>query len=791
MSGGIRQLVDGKAEPFPLPGTSRQFNAIPMLRDHNGGLWIGTNGQGLFHMHQGRADLFAQSDGLSGDTVRALFEDREGNIWVATLDGLDRFRDFAIPTISVQQGLSNATALSVLAVRDGSIWLGTRGGVNAWKAGQVTIYRKRSSGLPDDAVESLFQDDRGRIWVSTNGGIARFENGRFIPVSAVPGRFVPSIVGDNMGNLWFSHFAQGLFHLREGGPAERIPLASLRHNDDAHALSIDPSQGGLWLGFRQGGVAFFKDGQVRASYAVADGLGKGRVESLRLDQDGTLWAATQGGLSRVKNGRVTTLSAKNGLPCDAVHWMMEDDDHSFWLYMACGLVRIARPELDAWATDTRRTVQAVLFDSSDGVRSRPQGTGYSPNVARSADGKLWFLPGDGVSVIDPRNLHFNKLPPPVHVEEVKVDGNPWDASHGWRLPALTRDLEIHYTALSLVAPEKNRFKYKLEGRDSDWKDAGNERKASYTDLPPRNYRFRVMASNNNGVWNEAGDSLDFSIAPAYYQTAWFRVSVVVAILALLWALYRYRLHQIAQQFNANLEGRVDERLRVARELHDTLLQTFQASLFQMQAARNLFSRRPEKAVETLDEAINMAEGAITEGRDAIQDLRSQPAAHSDLAQLLTATGQELARAPDGKRNDANGNPVIFRVAVEGERQALEPIIQDEAYRIARELLRNAFRHAQAGQIEAEIRYEDRLFRVRIRDDGKGIEPEIVKAGGRGGHWGLLGMRERAKQIGAQLEFWSEAGAGTEVELSIPSSIAYGKASNGRRFPLLRKKKANP
>ena len=181
-----------------------------------------------------------------------------------------------------------------------------------------------------------------------------------------------------------------------------------------------------------------------------------------------------------------------------------------------------------------------------------------------------------------------------------------------------------------------------------------------------------------------------------------------------------------------------ERTRIARELHDTLLQSFQASLFQMQAARNLFSRRPEKAVQTLDEAINMTEGAITEGRDAIQDLRSQPAAHSDLAQLLTATGQDLARAQDANGNDAKGSPVIFRVAVEGERQDLDPIIQDEAYRIARELLRNAFRHAQAGQIEAEIRYEDRLLRVRIRDDGKGIEPEIVKAGGRGRTLGLVG-----------------------------------------------------
>jgi signal transduction histidine kinase len=401
---------------------------------------------------------------------------------------------------------------------------------------------------------------------------------------------------------------------------------------------------------------------------------------------------------------------------------------------------------------------------------------------------------DGVSVVDPAHLPVNKLPPPVHIEQITADRKIYwnsirDASSHLRLPALIRDLQIEYTALSLVAPEKVRFRVKLEGHDADWKDAGTDRKAFYNDLPPRRYRFRVMASNNSGVWNEAGDSLDFSIDPAYYQTTWFRASCVAAFFALLWALYRYRLYQIKHEFNTRLEERVGERTRIARELHDTLLQSFQGSLIVMQAARNLLSRRPEQAGGTLDNAIKMASGAIAEGRDAIQDLRLQPAVQSDLAQLLTATGQDLASSPD-ENQDANGNAVIFRVAVEGARQALDPIIQDEAYRIARELLRNAFRHAQASQIEADIRYDDRLLRVRIRDDGKGIEPEVVKAGGRAGHWGLLGMRERAKRIGARLEFWSEVGAGTEVELSIPASIAYAAPRSGR-FQLLRKKKANP
>jgi len=783
--GGIKRLVDGKLGAYQLPGFAGQFSASRVLRDRDGGLWIGTFDRGLIHVHHGRTDVFTQSNGLSGDAITSLFEDREGNIWVATADGLDRFRDFAVPTISARQGLSNATVLSVLAVRDGSIWLGTQGGVNVWKASQVTIYRKRNSLLPADAVESLFLDDRGRILVSTRSGVAYFENGKFVPLSKAPGGIANSIAGDKAGNVWISHSYQDLFHLRSDGSIEQIPWTKLGHKDHATALSTDPVQGGLWLGFRNGGVVYFKDGEVRASFGSADGLGEGLVGDFQLDEDGTLWAPTQGGLSRVKDGRVSTLTTRNGLPCDAVHWMKEDDDHSIWIYTACGLVRIARRELEAWAADSRQTIHPTVFDGSEGVRSNPQPTGYTPSVAQSADGKIWFLPFDGVSVIDPRHLAYNKLPPPVHIEQITADRKKYETSSNLRLPALTRDLEIDYTALSFVAPEKNRFRVKLEGRDPDWKDVGTERKAFYNDLPPHHYRFRVIACNNSGVWNEAGDSLDFSIDPAYYQTTWFLVSCVAAFFASLWALYRYRLYQVKQAFNARLEERVGERTRIARELHDTLLQSFHGSMLVMQTARNLLFRRPEKAAETLDDAIHLASGAITEGRDAIQDLRLQPAVQSDLAQLLTATGQELARS-----QKATGQLVTFHVAEEGERRALDPIVQDEAYRIARELLRNAFRHAQASQIEADIRYEDRRLRVLIRDDGKGIEPEVVEAGGRDGHWGLLGMRERAKQIGARLEFWSEAGAGTEVELSIPASIVY-VATRSSLFQLFRKKKANP
>jgi len=574
MTGGLSRHVNGRVEPYPLLA-GRKFSSGKLLRDRSGGLWIGTHGQGLLHVHKGRTDVFTRSDGLSGEWVTNLFEDREGDIWVATLDGLDRFRDFTVPTISVKQGLSSALVVSVLTARDGSVWLGTQDGLNRWKEGQVTIYRK-GSGLPDDSAGSLFQDDQGRIWVSTHGGVAYFDNGRFTLVRGVPSEFANSIAEDSTGNLWISDQNQGLFHLLGGSVVEQIPWARLGHKDWAVTSLHDPVQDGLWLGFTYSGVAFFKDDQVRASYTDADGLGKGRVNALRNDADGTLGVATEGGLSRLRNGRIATLASKNGLPCDAVHWMMEDDFHSVWLYTACGLVRIARTELDAWESDPKRTVQVTVFDSSDGVRSHSIAGDYTPHVAKTADGKLWFPTFDGISVIDPRHLPFNKLPPPVHIEQAIADGKSYSApsqgSEGLRLPPRVRDVWIDYTALSFAAPEKVRFRYKLEGQDPDWKEVVNDRQVKYSNLPPGNYRFRVTASNNSGVWNEAGDAFDFSIAPAYYQTRWFPALCLAALAALLWMLHKLRVRSIqlhSEQLaliNAKLETQIAENTNLNSEL---------------------------------------------------------------------------------------------------------------------------------------------------------------------------------------------------------------------------------
>jgi len=778
---GIKRLVGGKIEPYPLPGSVRDFTAARLLRDRDGNLWIGTSDAGLVHLHGGRTDVLTQADGLSGDFITALLIDREGNIWVATDGGLDRFREFAVSTLSLNQGLSNASILSVLADRDGSVWLSTRRGLNRWNKGQITIFGdSRMNGLLNgNYAGSLFQDSLGRVWASTLREFGYLENGRFISVKNVPGGPVYSITEDHSGSLWIANKDLGLIHLLQSGEVQQTPWTRMGHEDYALALAIDPSRRGLWAGFYRGGLTYFADSQVRASYSTADGLGEGRVNGLRFDPDGTLWAATEGGLSRLKNGRIATLSSKNGLPCDSTHWVMEDNSHSVWLYTTCGLVRVARSELDAWAAsvdasamDAKPTIHATIFDSSDGVRTLEDNGGYTPHIAKASDGKLWFLPSDGASVVDPHHLPFNRLPPPVHIEQITADRKAYlpdpDGSGHLRLPPLLQNLEIDYTALSLVAPEKVLFRYKLENWDRDWEEAGTRRQAFYTHLSPGNYRFHVAACNNSGIWNETGAALDFAVAPAYYQTAWFRLSSVAAVLVLLAILYQLRLRQAARYFNIRMEERVNERTRIARDLHDTLLQSFQGVLLKFHAVTYILPDRPAEAQRTLNSAIEEARKAIAEGRDAVQGLRSSTLVTNDLARAIGTFGEGLAADQKG------GISSDFRVHVEGTPRELAPILRNEVYRIAVEALRNAFRHADARRIEVDIGYDKRQFRMNVRDNGKGIDPQVLDEGGRAAHHGLPGMQERAQLVGAKLAIWSQPDSGTEIELTVSAAVAYAK-----------------
>jgi signal transduction histidine kinase/ligand-binding sensor domain-containing protein len=782
--GGFRQVAGDQTVPYRFQRATktdgwvadRSTKSNKLLRDRDGGLWIGTEGLGLIHVKDGQADTFARADGLSGNIACSLFEDREGNIWYGSEKGVDRFRKLPVTAVSTKQGLPDEVTQSVLATKDGSVWVATKDGLARWKDGRFILYKERD-GLPNSHVHSQYEDTDGRLWVSTARGLAYFADGRFVAVDGEPGNEVYAITGDASGNLWLSS-ATGLLRVHKGQVVEQVPWSTFGRPRQAQVIIADG--GGVWLSFwEDGGVFYFKGGKVEAAYTPAQGLAAGHVAGLRLDDQGAVWAATdKGGLSRIKDGRVTTLSLANGLPCDRIQWSTLDDNGSLWMYMGCGLARIGRDDLAAWIADPSHRVAPKLWDGADGVPVLMGGqASFNPPVTKGPDGRLWFVAGAELEWVAPDHLPFNAVPPPVHIETLVADQKSYAVAHGLRLPPLARDITIEFAALTLVDPKSTRFRYTLEGHDNDWQEAIDRRQATYTNLAPGNYRFRVKASNNSGMWNEEGAQLEFAILPAFYQTTWFRLAGVVLLIGLAWSGFqlglRLRTRRLHRQFEATLEARVAERTRIARDLHDTLLQRFHGLLLQFQAALNLLPDRPRESRQVLTDAIDRVAEAITEGRDTVQGLRTSVLETNNLADSLRTLAEDLM--------NETGHAASAHVEVQGSPQALHPLVRDETFRIAGEALRNAFHHADAKLIKVEICYDARQLRVRVRDDGKGIGPEVLGTGGTEGHFGLRGMRERAELVGGKLSVRSVVGAGTEVDFSVPGERAYGRLSATRSW----------
>jgi signal transduction histidine kinase/ligand-binding sensor domain-containing protein len=782
---GVRYYSYGQWASYIVPRfDGSTIRSQFLFVDRNQTLWVGTQSQGLYRIHDGVADHYGSANGLSGDTVDAIYEDKEGNLWVTTDMGLDMFRDRPIVTFSPNGGLMGADINSILALSSGSVWVGKYGALDIIRAGRVSAIAA-GHGLPGQNVTAMLEDSTGQVWLGIDNTLAAYKLGSFSDIKTPIDRplrhagSTEALAEDVEGNIWA---------LTQSSAPEQRHLFRVRDRSIKQDIRVDGIIGaiflaadrnaGVWLSSAYGQFVHYREGKAEA--VVSLGSEEIGVRSFSVDSDNAVWSATRKGLYRWKDGRMSVMDARNGLPCSSIYSMIKDNSGSFWLYAQCGLMKISATDWAAWLKFPESKISVKIFDTLDGAQ--PSYGPGEPLVSKSADGRLWFASSGIVQMIDPSRTFSNVIPPPVYVEEVIADRKNYLPGVGLRLPALTRDLEIDYTALSFSVPQKVRFRYKMQGRDAGWQEPGTRRQAFYTDLHPGNYRFRVIACNNDGLWNEEGATLDFNIAPAWYQTNWFRMASAATLLMLLYLFYQIRLRQLHHQFSIGLEARVNERTRIARELHDTLLQSFQGLMLRFQTVDEMLPARPLDAKKALEGALDRADEAISEGRDAITDIRTSTLASHDLAKsiaaLMTNLNEELAAG--------NRGSVMFRVLVEGAPRTVRPILQDEIYRIARESLRNAFRHAQARNIETEITYGESL-RLRFRDDGKGIDPSVVEHGGRSGHWGLPGIRERAKHIGAKLAVWSELGAGTEVELSIPGSIAYEVTSAGSRFRFFRKR----
>jgi signal transduction histidine kinase/ligand-binding sensor domain-containing protein len=766
--GGLQHMIAGALKPCIVPKlNSETLDVQSLLIDRQGTLWVGTDAQGFYRIHGSDVDHFGSADGLSSDNVLGFFEDREGNLWVETSKGIDMLRDLRVSSISKREGLYVDAVKSVLAAQDGTVWIGSD---RLQALGPDGVISEPKKGLPGNQVTSLFEDHAGRLWVGSDNALWVYENRKFNPIKRPDGKAFGLVMGlteDSEHNVWVES---------RGPPTTLIRVQDLKVQEEfpappmpvARKLALDP-QIGIWLGLMNGNLARFRSGKTEI-FTFANHPNT-RVKALFAAPDGSILGGTEFGVVGWKNGRQQILTVRNGLPCNDTNGLISDDQGNLWLYTGCGLVEIPKDEVQRWWAEPEGKLKVRVFDVLDGVQS---GVGHFNTSAKTPDGRLWFANGSVLQTVDPAHMAGNTVPPPVHINSIVADRKSYSPQEALTLPALTRDLEINYTAPSFTAPRKVLFRYTLEGRDAGWVEPGTRRQAFYNDLRPGHYRFRVIACNNDGLWNETGASLNLSIAPAYYQTPWFRAACVAALLLILWGIYQLRLRQIHRQFSIALEARVDERTRIARELHDTLLQSFNALLLRFQTVSNLLPSRPDEAKARIDSVIEEGSNAITEGRDAVHELRSAGLMTTDLAQSIRNFAKELLVNPSSE------NFPEFLVQVEGTPMDLNPVVRDEVYRIAAEALRNAIRHAGAKRIEVEIRYDHEDLNLRIRDDGKGINASVLDKEHAPGHWGLRGMRERAKLIGASFEIWSKSGSGTEIELKIPAASAYTKPLASRR-----------
>jgi signal transduction histidine kinase len=538
--------------------------------------------------------------------------------------------------------------------------------------------------------------------------------------------------------------------------------------EGAHHLAADP-RGGIWIATSTGDVVLMRNGTVDTTVRL-DPRSSPLNRHVVADADGSVLVSSERGLLGWRAGKVQRMTTKNGLPCDFVIAFVQDRQQQWWLYTRCGVVSFSDGELRKWWANPDAMVSNRVYDAFDGAQPN---IGSFNAAASTSDGRVWFSSGVVVQMLDPSKILEAARPAAAFIESVIVDREVFAPGGNLELHPHPRDLQIHYTSPTFSLPQKVAFRYRLDGYDDDWHDAGTRRQAFYNDLPPGRFTFRVIASNSDGVWNETAATLAFRVAPAYYETTWFRVLSVATLLALIWAAYQRRVRQMEKRFELTLEARVGERTRIARELHDTLLQSFHGLLLRFQTASYLLPQRPAEAKDRLDLAIQQAAKALTEGRDAVQGLRASTLERNDLAVAIRTLGDELA-------GDTGAQPSpTLDVAVEGHPRDLHPILRDDIYKIAAEALRNAFRHAQAGRVEVEIRYGDDQFRLRVRDDGKGIDRKVLANEGPEGHFGLRGMPERAALIGGTVAVWSDVGAGTEVELRLPAGIVYAKS---RRRP---------
>jgi len=726
-------------------------NGLIFLRD--GSTWM-TMEQSIqlladtksFHM----VDELTRARGLSEGSILSNFEDREGNLWLGTTGGIDRIRHGKVQPFSVPNDVHDP---GVAVGEGGSMWISSRTGTPLRQYG------------PDGGVlrnttmtwaENVIRGADGTIWAANNQRVDRYAHGKEESWPLPKAQQVQTTAPDQDGSLWVSIIGyNALYHLRDGAWETRT--ARLGFAEPPILLAID-EHNRLWQGYTDNRIGM-ADGDTVVRYTDKEGLRLGNVESIAV-RNGHVWAGGEQALMFLRDGRFSPLSGADGSDFIGVSGVIETADGDLWLNGLQGITHIAAPELKRALAGGNARVAFERFNYQDGVVGQAPHIRPLPSLVQGPDGRIWYTTNSSVGWIDPAHITRNSLAPPVRLRALVADGVTFTpASTALHFAERNNELRIDYTALSLSMPERMRFRYRLVGADANWIDAGARRSAYYTALKPGSYRFQVQAANEDGVWNREGAAQDFTVAPTLAETTWFRALCALALMGLLWLAFRWRLARLSAQMRLLMNERIDERTRIARELHDTLLQSVQGLVLKVHgAARRLQAQEPVR--ELLDAALAQAETTIVEGRHRVLDLRARADGSSLL--LIAAFGDELARESKTR----------FTVDLELKQRLLAPDIESELLAICREAISNAFQHAQAGHVAVTINFDPKELTVTVADDGVGISSQILKDGGRSGHFGLIGMRERATQLGAMLHIGQRDGGGTVCVLTLRSALAY-------------------
>jgi signal transduction histidine kinase/ligand-binding sensor domain-containing protein len=787
--------------------TTHKLNSVPadtamraLLCATDGSLWVGT-GNGLVQVKDGEEHLYLSQSGLADNVINSLAEGRGGNLWIGTGNGLSRFHDGVFDNYGYREGLSQSTVFSLFEDREGSLWVATKHGLNQFMDGAAARFTK-NEGLPSDNVGPLLLDRRGKLWAGTlDGGLARFDGVRFIPIAHFSNNRVTALAEATDGALW-AGTDRGLIRFEEGPAWETYTTQQGLPSDKIYSLFRDHS-GALWAGTERGPVKFdrgrfaqapglgklrspvvamgeTRDGQMLfavegdAVYLFANGRlrqmvdrdGPGRnVDAFYTDQDGLVWmGATANGLRMWRDGKILRFQVRDGLFDGEIYGILPDREGHLWMSCSKGFFRVSRSELLDFAAGKIRKITSLPYSPLDGLRTIEGKQGVQPVGAITADGRLWFSTTYGVLAFGPRLAVRDVPPPPVVIEEVNVNGETVAPNRIHNLAPGQKNLEFDYTAPTFVAPDRTTFRYILEGYDGNWTEAGTRREASYTNLPPGKFRFRVSACNPFIPCTETDAALQFELLPSFYQRVWFLPFCVTLLAMLAWLAYQFRIRRLREKFRLVLA----ERSRIARELHDTLIQGFSGITMELQALAGRV-RSPEER-RSLHEIIGDAGECLRETRRSVAGLRAWAGASPGLAAAIADAARQITQEQN----------IRLKLNLDETQPELPAEVKYNLLCIAQEAVSNSVKHSGAHTIEIGLSCSGRIVRLSVHDDGCGMSGDL-NGGVQTGHYGLIGMKERASQIGAEFELASFPGRGTRIFVQVPvTREAYITSSQERQ-----------